>query len=80
MSANHCTPALPAREFLAWAEAHQRQRRRHAAGLAQITRHHDLNPGGDALHQLQAWALRQAHAKHLHASAMAQLRRPITRP
>lgn len=64
----------PAREFLAWAHAHQRDRRRHAAVLAQITRHHDANPSGDAVHQQQAWALRQAHAKHLHESAMAQLR------
>ena len=64
----------PAREFLAWAHAHQRDRRRHAAVLAQITRHHDFNPSGDAVHQQQAWALRQAHEKHLHDSAMAQLR------
>jgi hypothetical protein len=26
------------------------------------------------VHQQQAWALRQAHEKHLHDSAMAQLR------
>jgi len=60
--------------FLSWAEQHQRQRRRHAADLAQITRHHDLNPAGDAMHQLQTWALREAHARHLHDSAMAMLR------
>jgi len=71
-------PAGSARVFLAWADAHQRQRRQHGAELAQITRHHDLNPRGDAVHQLQAWAARQAQQKHLHTSALAQLRRPAS--
>ncbi len=74
LPANAARQAGPAREYLAWAETHQRERRRHAADLAQITRHHDLNPSGDALRQQQAWAIRNAHAKHLHDSAMAQLR------
>ena len=74
LPANAARQAGPAREFLAWASAHQRERRLHAAGLAQITQHHDLNPSGDAVHQQQAWALRQAQARHLHDSAMAQLR------
>ena len=74
LPANAARQAKPEREFLSWAEEHQRQRRLHNAELAQITRHHDLNPAGDAVHQLQAWAVRQAHAKHLHDSAIAQLR------
>lgn len=74
LAANAARQAGPARSFLAWAEEHQRQRRRHGAELAQITRHHDLNPAGDAVHQLQAWAVRQAHEKHLHDSAIAQMR------
>jgi len=74
LPANAAAQAGPGREFLSWAETHQRQRRRHDAELAQITRHHDLNPAGDAVHQLQAWAVRQAQAKHLHDSAIAQLR------
>jgi hypothetical protein len=74
LPANAARQGGPEREFLSWAEDHQRQRRRHAAELAQITRHHDLNPAGDAVHQLQAWAVRQAHAKHLHDSAIAQMR------
>jgi hypothetical protein len=72
----HPTSTPVAREFLAWAHTHQRDRRRHDAVLAQITRHHDFNPSGDAVHQQRAWALRQAHQKHLHDSAMAQLRQP----
>jgi hypothetical protein len=74
LPANAAGQLGPAREFLSWANEHQRQRRRHGAELAQITRHHDLNPAGDAVHQLQAWALRQAHEKHLHDSAIAQMR------
>lgn len=64
----------PARDFTTWADIHQRENRRHRAALAQITRHHDLNPAGDATRQLQAWALRQAHQRHLHDSAIAQIR------
>jgi hypothetical protein len=74
LPANAARQSGPDRTFLAWASSHQRDRRRHAGELAQITRHHDLNPAGDALHQLQVWAARQAHDKHLHDSAMAQLR------
>ena len=74
LPANAARQAGPAREFQAWAVTHQRERRRHGAMLAQITRHHDANPSGNAVHQQQAWALRQAHEKHLHDSAMAQLR------
>ncbi|MFQ6537261.1 MULTISPECIES: hypothetical protein [Aphanothece] len=74
LPANAAAQGLHPREFLAWADHHQRDRRRHGAEIAQITEHHDLNPSGDAVHQLQAWALRQAHAKHLHDSAIAQIR------
>ena len=58
----------------AWAQQHEQERRLHDAQLAQITRHHDINPGGDAVQQQQAWARRQARQKHLRDSAMAQLR------
>lgn len=74
LPANAARQAGPGREFLAWAVHHQRDVRRHGAELAQITEHHDLNPCGDAVHQLQAWAVRQAHHKHLHDSAIAQIR------
>jgi len=67
-------PMGPPREFLAWAATHQREQRLHGAELAQITRHRELNPSGNAVHQLQAWAVRQAHEKHLYDSAIAQLR------
>lgn len=76
LPANAARQDGPAREFLAWARHHQRDRRRHEARLAQITRHHDPNPRGDAVHELQAWAIRQAHLKHLHDSAIAQIRHP----
>lgn len=74
LPANAARQAGPQRELTTWANLHQRDRRRHGAALAQITRHHDLNPCGDATRQLQAWAVRQAHERQLHASAMAQLR------
>jgi hypothetical protein len=74
LPANAAGQELHPREFLAWADHHQRDRRRHGARIAQISEHHDLNPSGDAVHQLQAWAVRQAHAKHLHDSAIAQIR------
>jgi hypothetical protein len=69
-------PGVPDPEFKTWSHQHARENRRHAADLAQITHHHDLNPAGDAVHQLQAWAVRQAREKHLHDSAIAQIRRP----
>ena len=61
-------------EFQTWSLLHARENRLHGAELAQITKHHDPNPAGDALHQLQAWARRQARAKQLQASAIAHLR------
>lgn len=69
-------PGPPAADpaFLAWALQHRRELQRHAAELAQITRHPELNPAADAAHQLKAWALRHAHQKHLHDSALAQIR------
>jgi hypothetical protein len=74
LPANAARQAGPGHAFTTWANLHQLEKRRHAAALAQITRHHDLNPAGDATRQLQAWALRKAHQKHLHASAIAQIR------
>ncbi len=63
-----------AAEFLAWADDHQRRERRHAAELAQITRHPEKAPERDAIGQQRAWARRQARRQHLHESAMAHLR------
>lgn len=74
LPANAARQAGPDRDFTTWADLHQRDNRRHGAALAQITRHHDLNPAGDATRQLQAWAVRQAHQRHLHDSAIAQIR------
>ena len=68
------TPIRPEPEFQTWAQQHGQARRLHEAQLAQITRHHDPNPAGDAVQQQQAWARRQARDQHLHASAIAQLR------
>ena len=64
----------PEPEFQTWAKQHEHERSPPDAQLAQITRHHDLNPVGDSVQQQQAWARRQAREKHLHDSAMAQLR------
>lgn len=61
-------------ELLSWAREHQRSNRRHGAELAQITRHPDPGEARNALAQQRAWATRQAHERHLHDSAMAQLR------
>ena len=61
-------------EFQTWSLLHARDNRLHGAVLAQITQHHDPNPAGDALHQLQAWAHRQARQKQLQASSIAHLR------
>lgn len=62
--------------FVAWAQSHQRDSRRHEAELAQITEHPDAGAEQDAIGQQQAWARRQEHEKHLHDSAIAQIRRP----
>ena len=61
-------------EFQTWSLLHARDNRLHGAELAQITQHHDPNPAGDALQQLQAWARRKARAKRLQASAISHLR------
>jgi hypothetical protein len=68
-------PLAPAPEFQTWSRQHAHATRLHAAGLAQITHHHDLNPAGDVVHQMEAWARRQAREKRLHDSAIAQIRR-----
>lgn len=62
------------REQLSWAVIHGRDLRRRLAQQAQITTHHDLNGGREAIGQQLAWARRQAHEKQVHASAMTQLR------
>jgi hypothetical protein len=69
-------PPLADPEFVSWATEHQRERRRHEAELAQITTHPDPTAEADAIGQQQAWARRQAHERHLHDSAIAQMRHP----
>ena len=61
-------------EFVAWASGHERERRRHEADLAQITTHPDAHADADAIGQQMAWKKRQDHEKHLHDSAIAQMR------
>jgi hypothetical protein len=61
-------------EFVAWATGHERERRRHEADLAQITTHPDEHADADAIGQQRAWKKRQEHEKHLHDSAIAQMR------
>jgi len=61
-------------EFLAWATEHGRERRRHEADLAQITTHPDAHADADAIGQQRAWKKRQDHERHLHDSAIAQMR------
>ena len=65
----HADPA-----FVAWASEHERERRRHEAELAQITTHPDEHADADAIGQQLAWKKRQDHEKHLHDSAIAQMR------
>jgi len=61
-------------EFLAWAEEHQHEKRRHAADLAQISEHSAGDADLDAMAQQQAWAREQDHTKRLHDSAIAHIR------
>lgn len=69
----HGSAPVVDREHLIWATLHDRDRRRSGAQRAQITTHHDLDGGQDAMGQQLAWARRQAHERHLHDSAMEQL-------
>lgn len=82
--ANHSTaqrmdgagaPSGAAPEFLAWAHAHARENRRHAADLAQITGHPEADPSADARGQQKAWARRRTQERLLHDSAIDQMRR-----
>jgi hypothetical protein len=62
------------REFVAWAEEHEHEKRRHEADLAQITEHHDPDGEDSAIHQQEAWARRRDHEQHLHDSAIEQMK------
>lgn len=73
--ASGSSTAAAAPEFLAWAHAHARDNRRHAAELAQITEHPEADAGADARGQQKAWARRRTQERRLHASAMHQMRR-----
>ncbi len=79
LSAASSSPASPgsgsAPEFLAWAMAHARDNRRHAAELAQITQHPEIDAAADARGQQKAWARRRTQERRLHASALHQMRR-----
>ncbi|MFM7676166.1 MAG: hypothetical protein ACKO5F_11420 [Synechococcus sp.] len=66
----------PAPEFLAWAEAHQRQERHHEAELAQISRHPQGTDQRTALEEEATWVQEHEHGQRLHDSAIAQLRHP----
>ena len=67
-------------EFLAWAEEHQHEKRRHEADLAQISEHSAGDAKQDAMAQQQAWAREQEHVKRLHESAIAQIRHEPEEP
>ncbi len=73
-SAQAATGAAP--EFLAWAEAHQRQERRHEAELAQVSRHPQGTDQRSALEEETTWEQEHEHQQRLHDSAIAQLRHP----
>ncbi len=72
LSATPIRPVDP--EFLAWARANQRDKRRKAALMAQLRDHPDPFGSGDVRGQAQAWARRHGQASRLQASAMAHLR------
>ncbi|MFY8149505.1 MAG: hypothetical protein ACOVNL_09870 [Prochlorococcaceae cyanobacterium] len=63
-------------EFLAWAESHQRQERRHGAELAQISRHPQGTEQRSALEEEEIRVQEHEHERRLHDSALAQLRHP----
>ncbi|TCD57104.1 hypothetical protein [Synechococcus sp. BS55D] len=61
-------------EFVSWSDHHAHERRRREAGLAQIETHPDALDQRNAIAQQRAWSRRQDHCRHLHDSALAQLR------
>lgn len=74
MTDMHKPTGTAAPEFLAWANEHQRQRRRHDAVLAQITEHPDPHSDKETMAQQQAWARLRQHDRRLKDSSMAQIR------
>jgi len=62
-----------AAEFLAWADHHAHLMARTEASQAQLGLHQELDQRNAAAQQ-QVWARRKMHERHLHDSAMAQLR------
>ena len=65
---------LAAAEFLAWADHHAHDILRQQAVHAQVEGHPDQLDQRNAQAQQQVCARRRLHAKHLHDSAMVQLR------
>lgn len=63
-----------AAEFVAWSDHHAQEQRHHEALLAQLETHPDQLDGRNAMAQQRAWAQRDQHRRHLHDSALAQLR------
>ena len=63
-----------AAEFLAWADHHAHEVLRHEAAQVQVGSHPDRHDHLSAQAQQQVVARRRQHARHLHDSAMAQLR------
>ena len=62
-----------AAEFLAWADHHAHRMARMGAAQAQLGVHQEMDQQSAAAQQ-QVWARRKMHERHLHDSAMAQLR------
>lgn len=62
-----------AAEFLAWADHHAHLMARMEAAQAQLGVHSEQDQRSAAAQQ-QVWARRKMHERHLHDSAMAQLR------
>ena len=63
-----------AAEFMAWADHHAHDVLRQEALQVQIEGHVDHSDRRSALAQQQVYARRRSHQRHLHDSAMAQLR------
>ena len=62
-----------AAEYLAWADHHAQEVARAEAAQVQLESHQELDQRSAAAQQT-VWARRRMHEKHLHDSAMVQLR------
>ena len=63
-----------AAEFMAWADHHAHDVLRQEALQVQVEGHFDQSDQRSALAQQQVYARRRSHQRHLHDSAIAQLR------